>query len=114
MPRLNDIRIRSGTAAPSAGDFNVAEPAWDATAGKLYVKNAAGQMVEIGAGAGGGGTTEVLEYATPAAFPSTGTAARLYVATDTSRVYRWDAAGSVYVEVGSRSPSPIAASLIWG
>jgi hypothetical protein len=96
MPRSNDIRIRSGTTTPSAGDFNVGEPAWDKSAGRLYVKSAAGTMVEIGAG--GGGTTEVLEYATPAAFPATGTAARIYVATDTGRLYRWDT--SVYVEVG--------------
>lgn len=53
MPRNAKILIRSGTAAPSAGDFEVAEPAWDKTAGKLYIKNAAGSMVEIGAGGGG-------------------------------------------------------------
>lgn len=63
MPRQNKILIRQGTTAPSAGDFDVAEPAWDKTAGKLYIKNAAGSMVEIG-GAGGGGpiaeTTQVI------------------------------------------------------
>jgi len=48
MPRQNKILIRQGTTTPSAGDFDVAEPAWDKTAGKLYVKNAAGSMVEIG------------------------------------------------------------------
>lgn len=37
---------------PSAGDFDVAEPAWDKSAGKLYIKNAAGSMVEIGGGGG--------------------------------------------------------------
>lgn len=50
MPRKNKIVIRSGSAVPSAGDFVAGEPAWDSTAGKLYVKNAAGAMVEIGAG----------------------------------------------------------------
>ena len=58
MPRIAKIVIRNGTAAPSAGDFDVAEPAWDKTAGKLYIKNAAGAMVEI-AGGGGGGTATV-------------------------------------------------------
>lgn len=48
MPRQNKILIRQGTTTPSAADFDVAEPAWDKTAGKLYVKNAAGSMVEIG------------------------------------------------------------------
>jgi len=53
MPRQNKILIRQGTTTPSAGDFDVAEPAWDKTAGKLYVKNAAGSMVEIGGGGAG-------------------------------------------------------------
>ena len=58
MPRIAKIVIRNGTAAPSAGDFDVAEPAWDKTAGKLYIKNAAGAMVEI---AGGGGGTATVD-----------------------------------------------------
>ena len=49
MPRVAKIVIRNGTAAPSAGDFDVAEPAWDKTAGKLYIKSAAGAMVGINA-----------------------------------------------------------------
>lgn len=53
MPSQNKIIIRNGTTAPSAVDFDVAEPAWDKTAGKLYIKNAAGSMVEIGSGGGG-------------------------------------------------------------
>lgn len=52
MPRQNKILLRQGTTTPSAGDFDVAEPAWDKTAGKLYIKNSAGTMVEIGAGSG--------------------------------------------------------------
>jgi hypothetical protein len=56
MPRIAKIVIRNGTAAPSAGDFDVSEPAWDKTAGKLYIKNAAGAMVEIAGGGGGGAT----------------------------------------------------------
>ncbi len=53
MPRQNKILIRNGTTTPSAGDFDVAEPAWDKTNGKLYIKNAAGAMVEIAGGGGG-------------------------------------------------------------
>jgi hypothetical protein len=56
VPRVAKIVIRNGTAAPSAGDFDVAEPAWDKTAGKLYIKNDAGAMVEI---AGGGGSATI-------------------------------------------------------
>ena len=53
MARIAKILIRNGTAAPNAADFDVAEPAWDKTAGKLYIKNAAGSMVEITGGGGG-------------------------------------------------------------
>lgn len=53
MPRQNKIIIRQGTTTPNAGDFDVAEPAWDKSAGKLYIKNAAGSMVEIGGGGAG-------------------------------------------------------------
>jgi hypothetical protein len=95
MPRGNDIRIRSGTTTPSAADFNVGEPAWDKSAGKLYVKNAAGSMVEIGSG--GGGSSIVMED-TPAAFPATGNSAYLYVARDSGQLFRWET--SAYVELG--------------
>lgn len=98
MPRGNKILIRSGTTTPSASDFVTNEPAWDRTAKKLYVKAGDGTMVEVG----GAGATEILEYATTASFPATGTAARIYIATDASRAYRWDSSG-VYVEIGAIS-----------
>lgn len=59
MARNAKILIRNGTAAPNAGDFEVAEPAWDKTNGRLYIKNAAGTMVEITGGSGGGGSVDV-------------------------------------------------------
>jgi hypothetical protein len=59
VPRLAKILIRQGTTTPAAGDFDVAEPAWDKSAGKLYIKNAAGSMVEIGTGGGGGSLNEL-------------------------------------------------------
>jgi len=101
MPRTNKILIRSGTAAPSASDFATNEPAWDRTAKKLYIKAGDGTMVEIGA-SGGGGTVYVAEYATTANFPTTGqSTARIYVATDTGRIYRWT--GTEYQELGAVS-----------
>lgn len=99
MPRTNRILIRSGTTVPSAADFSTNEPAFDRSSGKLYVKNAAGTMVEIGAG----GATSVVEGATTAAFPATGAAATLYLATDSRRLYSWT--GSVYAEVGAGGSS---------
>ncbi len=41
--------IRNGTSTPSAVGFSTSEPAWDRTNGKLYVKDTAGAMVEVGA-----------------------------------------------------------------
>jgi titin len=100
MPRTNKILIRSGTTTPSASDFAVGEPAFDKSAGKLYIKNAAGTMVELGTGGGGGGggSVDVYAYATPASFPATGSSAVIYIATDTSRAYQW--ADTAYMELG--------------
>lgn len=52
MPRQNKIILRNGTTMPNANDFDIGEPAWDKTAGKLYIKNNAGSMVDVGAGGG--------------------------------------------------------------
>jgi hypothetical protein len=71
MARNNKILIRAGTSAPSAADFDIAEPAWDKTAGKLYIKNSAGAMVEI-AGGGGGGSGSYTASSSPPASPSEG------------------------------------------
>lgn len=51
MPRKYKILLRQGTGtnvAPVAADFDIGEPAWNSTDGKLYIKNAAGTMVEVG------------------------------------------------------------------
>lgn len=50
MPRKNKILLRTGSTTPSASDFATSEPAWDSSAGKLFIKNAAGTMVQIGSG----------------------------------------------------------------
>jgi len=44
------IRLRRGTTVPSGANFVVGEPAWDQSAGKLYIKNQAGSMVLINPG----------------------------------------------------------------
>lgn len=43
----NTIRLRRGSGVPTPGSFVEAEPAWDSTNGVLYIKNAAGQMVQM-------------------------------------------------------------------
>ena len=47
----NTIRLRRGSTAPSAASFVEGEPAWDSTNSSLYVKNAAGTMVNVGGSA---------------------------------------------------------------
>jgi hypothetical protein len=119
MPRKNKIIIRTGSGAPSASDFVAGEPGWDSTNGKLYIRNAAGSMVDVtGSGGAGGGTTDVYEYASESLFPATGAANTIYIDKDASRAYRWT--NSVYVEIGSAgggglssvvtSPSQISAN----
>jgi hypothetical protein len=49
---------------------------------------------------GGGGNANIFEAATAAGFPATGSVGTLFIATDVSRVFRWDAASAVYVELG--------------
>jgi hypothetical protein len=67
----NTLRLRRGSGVPSAGAFVEAEPAWDSTNGRLYIKNAAGVMVQIGAGAAAGGTNygQILAAQYGAAMP---------------------------------------------
>ena len=95
MPRNDGILIRSGTVSPTASDFVIGEPAFDKSAGLLYIKTAAGVMAAIG---GGGGSSGIVEAVSASAFPGTGTAGILYIATDSRRIYTW--ATSVYVELG--------------
>ena len=51
-------------------------------------------------GGGGGGSANIVEAATAAGFPATGASNTLYIATDASRVFRFDSSG-VYVEIGN-------------
>lgn len=48
MPRVQKIQLRTGSTAPSAGDFDISEPAWDATNKRLYIKATDGSMAQIG------------------------------------------------------------------
>ena len=44
---------------------------------------------------------DVLEYANVAAFPGTGEAAKMYVALDTNKVYRWSGSAYIYITSGA-------------
>ena len=62
----NTIRLRRGSGAPTAGSFVEGEPAWDSTNGRLYVKNAAGTMVQIGGSGSGAYTVSATAPSSPA------------------------------------------------
>lgn len=69
--------------------------------GKIFTRDDNDQLVTLTlGGGGGGGSANIVEAATVSAFPATGAAGTLYIATDASRVFRWDASG-VYVELGT-------------
>jgi hypothetical protein len=58
---------------------------------------------------GGGGSANIVERATAAAFPA-GAANTIYIATDVGRVYRFDSSG-VFVEIGAGGGPAAAPSL---
>jgi hypothetical protein len=92
----NTVRIlRSTTTGATPSALVSGQIAINEADGKLFYRNGSGAVTEF---TGSGGTTQVLEYSSPSAFPATGTAARIYVSTSTGRLYRWDT--SVYVEIG--------------
>ena len=100
----NTVRIlRSTTTGATPSALVSGQIAINEADGKLFYRNGAGAVTEFTAG-GGGGTTEILEYASPANFPATGTAARIYVSTSTGRLYRWQS--TVYVEIGAGPIGP--------
>ncbi len=94
----NTVRIlRSSTAGAVPSSLVAGQIAINESSGTLFYRSSVTGLVTQFAGGGGG--SSVAEYSTPAAFPGSGAAATLYLATDTGRVYRW--ASSVYVEVGT-------------
>ena len=103
MPnRIKPKRSYTANAVPvvSGGtpDIERNEIAINWTDSKLYTRNNSDQLVSITLG--GGGSSGIVEAATTAGFPATGSASVLYVSRDQSRVYRWDSSG-VYIELGN-------------
>jgi hypothetical protein len=92
----NTIRLRRGSTVPSAGSFVEGEPAWDSANGKLYIKNAAGTMVQIGGGTGGG------SYTFSSTAPSSPTAGDEWTDSDDGITYQYvnDGNSSQWVELG--------------
>jgi len=93
----NTVRIlRSTTAGAVPASLVSGQIAINENDGRLYYRSAAGVVTQFSAGA-----TSVVEYATTASFPGTGSSAVLYLATDTRRIYSWT--GNSYAEIGAVS-----------
>jgi len=65
--------------------------------------HAAANITDFAAAVAAVSPEEIVEHLAAADFPATGNASLLYIATDTSRAYRW--VGSQYAEVGPTSIS---------
>jgi hypothetical protein len=72
--------------------------------GKLFYRNSAGVVTALATGSG----SSLVSYATAAGFPATGSSATLYLASDSSKLYRWES--TVYVEAGTAGISATDAS----
>ena len=94
-------RLWTANYVPLASELVDNEMAVNWADAKLFVKNpTTGSVVSITLG-GGGGSASIVEAATAADFPATGSSQTLYISTTYSRVYRWDATAGVYIEIGT-------------
>lgn len=104
---VNDlITFRKGTASQWISVNPVlasGEPGYDLTNNILKIGDGSktwNQLSSISSeNVGGLGATEIYEYTDTSSFPQTGSTGIIYIATDASRLYRWN--GSSYNEVGS-------------
>lgn len=100
MPKI--IKVKRTNVAGATPTLSYGEIAWNAADSRFYAGNAANVAVLVNTpstGGGGGGSANIVEYATTASFPASGAQGSIYIATDASRVFRWDVSG-VYVEIG--------------
>lgn len=76
-------------------------PVKSITAGTgIYISSNNNDVFTINSTSTGGSSSSgaILEYISPSGFPATGTGSIIYIATDSSRLYRWN--GSCYNEIG--------------
>jgi hypothetical protein len=119
MPsKIKPKRSYTANAVPTTADLETNELAINWADGKAYTRNAAGNIVSVTLG-GGGGSGSIVTAATVSGFPASGSASNLYITTEDQRIWRWDATASIYVESGpigdgSSGLNPIVASLVFG
>lgn len=134
MPRIAKIKLRNGTAAPSAGDFDIGEPAWDRTNDRLYLKDGSGAMVQIGqtragvAGATSGtltpngnssdlfvaeGLTGAVTLAAPSGTPVNGQKLLIRLKDNgTARAITWTTSSGGYRAIGITLPTTTVISKV--
>lgn len=101
--KIKPRRSYTANSVPLVSDLDENEMAVNWTDGKLFVRQGntiVAHTLGGSGGGGGGGSASVVSAATAAGFPATGSAANLYVATDSRKLYGWDSTNSVYVELG--------------
>jgi hypothetical protein len=101
---LATVRIlRSTTAGNAPSSLVSGQIAINEADARLYYRTSGGAVAPL---------PSVVSYATTSSFPATGVAGLLFLASDTSKLYRWES--TVYVEVGAVSTSVSASDITSG
>lgn len=103
MPGLIAYSNTPGNVPTSLGDADIGINQAD---GRIYYRSSSGAVTLFRGAA-------IVEAATPLSFPATGAAGMLYLATDSSRLYRWVDASTKYVEVGPVGSGGGSDSTLW-
>jgi hypothetical protein len=86
--------LRSTTAGNKPSSLASGQIAINERDAVIYYRNAAtGAVTALPTGG-----SSLVSYATTANFPATGASLTIYLASDTSKIYRWES--TVYVQVG--------------
>lgn len=93
MPAIAKI-FRSTTPGATPPSLQSGQIAINEADGVLFYRSPSGAVTPLS-------TTGLAVYQTTAAFPAIGSGAVIYLASATSRLYRWVVADSVYAEVGT-------------
>jgi hypothetical protein len=91
------LALAAHKASHSTGGSDALTPA-DIGASALDHTHSASQVTDFASAVAAAAPPEVLDFQTTAQFPATGSASKIYVATDASRAYQWT--GSQYAEIG--------------
>ena len=95
--------LRSTTAGNAPSSLVSGQIAINEADARLYYRTSGGAVAPL---------PSVVSYATTSSFPATGVAGLLFLASDTSKLYRWES--TVYVEVGAVSTSVSASDITSG